>query len=105
MNIRLTSTVVVKKAIPAMLLCTGMLVTNIAHAGWLADFLCWGDNDPAVCRSHLPIAVQKAALPNYTDEAARIVNEAAKLKGDQKNAFIEKHSQLLLGVASNKSKQ
>jgi hypothetical protein len=103
MNIKSISRAAAKKTIPAVLLCAGALATNMAHAGWLAQFLCSGDNDPKLCMSHFSLAVQSAPLPAYSDAAAAGLKAASALKGNEKNAFIEKNSQLFLGVPSSSS--
>lgn len=102
MDIKFISTAVVKRAIPVIFLCGGMLVANMAHAGWLARFLCSGDNDPKVCMSHLPDSFKTAQLPTESDAVASVLNQASKLKGSEKNAFLERNSQLLLGVSPSK---
>ncbi|MES2941912.1 MAG: hypothetical protein V4772_03470 [Pseudomonadota bacterium] len=52
-----------KKAAPVILVCAGAFTTNMAHAGWIAQFLCAGDNSPAQCRSHLPDILKLTKQP------------------------------------------
>jgi hypothetical protein len=100
MTIKSASFAAAKKAAPAILLCAGMLASNMAHANWLTRFLCSGDNDPKLCMSHFSLAVQNAPLPAYSDQIASILTQASRLQGAEKTAFVEKNSQMLLGVPS-----
>lgn len=100
MTIKSATFAAAKKTAPAILLCAGMFASNMAHAGWLAQFLCSGDNDPRLCMSHFSLTVQNAPLPAYSDQVAATLKQASRLQDAEKTAFVEKNSQVLLGVSS-----
>ncbi|MDP1894891.1 MAG: hypothetical protein Q8K87_12255 [Hydrogenophaga sp.] len=63
-----------QKAAPVVVMCASAFATNMAHAGWIADFLCWSDNSPALCRSHLPDILKLTKQPSSsgTTETVKI---------------------------------
>lgn len=73
-----------KKAAPVILVCAGAFATNMAHAGWIARFLCAGDNDPRLCRSHLPDILKLTKQPASSDTTERRVTETAKIPAAEK---------------------
>jgi len=93
-----------RSALRVAALCAAMTassaVISTAQAGWLADFLCWGDNSPAQCRSHLPSWALNANVPTYSPATSSLVMKASQLKGDEKRSFIEKNAMALGGPKS-----
>lgn len=90
----------VKKTASALYLCTVMLLANAAQAGWLADFLCGGDNDPRVCRTHLPDWALRAGQPSKNDKTDALLQEAKQLNGDAKKNFLNKNRKALTAIGS-----
>ena len=95
--IRFTTKTSLRAAALAVAMTAASGVASTAQAGWLADFLCWGDNQPALCRSHLPSWALNANLPNYSSDASALVMRAAQMKGDAKFKFIQENSEKLGG--------
>ena len=100
MNFASSSLAAAKKVAPFVLVCAGAFATNMAHAGWLAQFLCSGDNDPKLCMSHFSLNIQSAPQPVLSDRVVARLNEAARLKGAEKIAFVEKNSAVFLVAPS-----
>ena len=97
---------IIRRSARATAFCLGLAVVGSvatpAQAGWLADFLCWSDNQPALCRSHLPDWALRANLPDYSSEASAVLFRASQMKGDKKVEFLTKNSAILGGPKEQK---